>query len=177
MQLKKQKNSIKNSAVLPSSALRKQQQLARSICSRKSNSVSAVSATGTIGSEGMGGSSVGVCKKKEVVCCTSSGGSGKMLKVSNGSVKNTIDSSSINSSDIRNCNRLFLKNYEQEVASKVWNRALTLGVEELAVPVDGSKVNGRGKGVSVDFIKEIKDNEKRDELESSRREHHKSVYQ
>jgi hypothetical protein len=112
MQLKKQKNSIKNSAVLPSSALRKQQQLTRSICSRKSNSVSAVSATGTIGSEGMGGSSVGVCKKKEVACCTSSGGSGKMLKVSNGSVKNTIDSSSINSSDIRNCNRLFLKNYE-----------------------------------------------------------------
>jgi hypothetical protein len=52
-----------------------------------------------------------------------------------------------------------------------------LGVEEMAVPVDSSKVNGRGKGVSVDCIKEIKDNEKRDEVESIRREHHKSVYQ
>jgi hypothetical protein len=70
-----------------------------------------------------------------------------------------------------------LKNYEHEVSSKVWNGALTLGVEELAVLVNSSKVDGSGKGVSVDFIKEIKDNEKRDEIESSIREHHKSVYQ
>ncbi|PNX61298.1 hypothetical protein L195_g052380, partial [Trifolium pratense] len=37
--------------------------------------------------------------------------------------------SSINSSDIRNCNNNFLKKYEQEVASKVWQGALELGVE------------------------------------------------
>ncbi|MCH80281.1 hypothetical protein A2U01_0001047 [Trifolium medium] len=37
--------------------------------------------------------------------------------------------SSLNSADIRNCNKNFLKKYEHEVASKVWQGALELGVE------------------------------------------------
>jgi hypothetical protein len=174
---KKHKNLIKSSVVLPSSALRKQQQLARSICSRKTNSVSAVSATNFNCSEREGGSSVGGVRRNEAAVCNSSEGSSKIIKFSGSSARNTSGSSSINSSDIRNCNRLFLKKFEQEVASKVWNGALTLGVEAAGVSVDGSKVNGHGLGEPVDCIKEIKANEKRDEVESIRREHRNFVYQ
>jgi hypothetical protein len=61
-----------------------------------------------------------------------------------------------------------LKNFEQEVASKVWKGALALGVEE-----NNMHVSSKG----VDCIKEIQDNEKRDEVESIKREHKKFVHQ
>ncbi|GAU22765.1 hypothetical protein TSUD_129770 [Trifolium subterraneum] len=48
---------------------------------------------------------------------------------------------SINSSDIRNCNKIFLHNYKQKVASKFWNGAIDLGVE---VNSDGKYVKGVG---------------------------------
>ncbi|MCI00661.1 hypothetical protein A2U01_0021683, partial [Trifolium medium] len=37
--------------------------------------------------------------------------------------------SSLNSSDIRNCNKRFIVNYEHDAARKVWQGAIELGVE------------------------------------------------
>jgi hypothetical protein len=165
---KKQMNFYNSASVLPSSSLRKQQQLVRSINSRKSNSTSANSVTGVNMSDGKGGKSMGVCLRKEAQRCTSSVVSSKHGVGSSSSAGDTLGSSSINSSNIRNCNRLFLKIFEQEVASKVWKGALALGVEE-----NNMHVSSKG----VDCIKEIQDNEKRDEVESIKREHKKFVHQ
>jgi hypothetical protein len=70
-----------------------------------------------------------------------------------------------------------LKNYEKEVASKVWKGALILGVEDNVILGDSSKVLERGNGKVVDCIKEIQVNEKRDEEESIIRERKKTVHQ
>jgi hypothetical protein len=174
---KKQLNVFNSASVLPSSSLRKQQQLVRSINSRKSNSTSANSVTGVNMSDGKGGKSMGVCLRKEAQRCTSSVVSSKHGVVSSSSAGDTLGSSSINSSNIRNCNRLFLKNFEQEVASKVWKGALPLGVEENSVSIDNTKMNMHVSSKGVDCIKEIQDNEKRDEVESIKREHKKFVHQ
>jgi hypothetical protein len=76
--------------------------------------------------------------------------------------------SSINSSEIRNCNNRFLKNFEQEVVSKVWNGALQLGVVCNPLGERGGDVQ------AVDLEAEIQENEKRDEAGKARREHLKS---
>jgi hypothetical protein len=70
-----------------------------------------------------------------------------------------------------------LKNYEKEVASKVWRGASILGVEDNVNLGDNSKVLERGNGMVVDCIKEIQFNEKRDEEESIIKERKKSVHQ
>jgi hypothetical protein len=70
-----------------------------------------------------------------------------------------------------------LKNFEQEVASKVWKGALPLGVEENSVSIDNTKMNMHVSSKGVDCIKKIQDNEKRDEVESIKREHKKFVHQ
>jgi hypothetical protein len=121
--------------------------------------------------------SVEVSSGKVVGRKTSLDGAGKVVESSIGPIGNSFSNNSINSSDIRNCNRLFLKNYEQEVASKVWSGALVLGVEETLNLGDSSKVLEQGNGVVVDCIKEIQFNEKRDEEESIKRERLKSVHQ
>ncbi|MCH80923.1 hypothetical protein A2U01_0001699 [Trifolium medium] len=54
---------------------------------------------------------------------------GKNLANSLSSAGSILCCSSINSSDVRNCNKKFLQKYEYEVASKVWQGALELGVE------------------------------------------------
>jgi hypothetical protein len=79
-------------------------------------------------------------------------------------------SSSINSSCIRNCNKIFMKKFEQEVVSKVWNGAVELGVE-------CSSLDDKGARLKEVCLQEILDNELRDEEESIRREHKKSVNQ
>jgi hypothetical protein len=94
-----------------------------------------------------------------------------------GTVGNSLCESSINSSNIRNCNRLFLQNYEQEVASKVWRGALVLGVEETLNLGESSMAAERGNGTVVDCINEIQVNEKRDEEECIKRERKKFVHQ
>jgi hypothetical protein len=67
--------------------------------------------------------------------------------------------------------------FEQEVASKVWKGVLALGVEENSVSVVNTKMNKHVSSKVVDCIKEIQDNEKRDEVESIKREHKKFVHQ
>ncbi|GAU10917.1 hypothetical protein TSUD_426830, partial [Trifolium subterraneum] len=50
--------------------------------------------------------------------------------------------SSISSPDIRNCNKKFLRNYDQQVAEKVWRGALGLGVEVNSVTGTGENDKG-----------------------------------
>jgi hypothetical protein len=174
---KKQRSSINPSMVLPSASLRKKQQLARSINSRKSLSITAASYNRMNISDGEGGTSVEVNSGKVAGRKSQSIGKGNIAQGSFGSTGISLGSSSINSSDIRNCNRLFLKNYEQEVASKVWNGALLLGVEENPNLGESSNMLEQGNCLVVDCIKEIQVNEKRDEEESIKRERLKSVHQ
>jgi hypothetical protein len=171
---KKQKNLNTSSSVLPSASLRKKQQLARSLISRKPHSMSVDRVNSLEGEDVV---SVEVSSGKVVGRKTSLDGAGKVVESSIGPIGNSFSNNSITSSDIRNCNRLFLKNYEQEVASKVWSGALVLGVEETLNLGDSSKVLEQGNGVVVDCIKEIQFNEKRDEEESIKRERLKSVHQ
>ncbi|MCH96251.1 hypothetical protein A2U01_0017235 [Trifolium medium] len=71
--------------------------------------------------------------------------------------------SSLNSSDIRNCNNQILKRREKEVTSRLWKGAKELGV---------------GGGVEEeDCIRHFSTNEKRDEEGRKRREHNKKVVQ
>jgi hypothetical protein len=92
------------------------------------------------------------------------------------SAGDSIRSSSINSSDIRNCNKLFLEKYDRDVALKVWKGAASLGVEENSVSGGGILKKGSRLGTKEDCILEIMNNEKRDEEESIRREQRKSVH-
>jgi hypothetical protein len=64
----------------------------------------------------------------------------------------------------------FLKNFEQEVVSKVWNGEVELGVE-------CSSFGYKGVGLKEVCLKEILENELRDGEESIRREHKKAVHQ
>jgi hypothetical protein len=81
--------------------------------------------------------------------------------------------SSLNSTDIKNCNKIFWKKYEQEVASKVWHEALELGVE--LNEEDGVITRGAVGSTVEECILKIQENEKRDETERIRREQHQSV--
>jgi hypothetical protein len=78
--------------------------------------------------------------------------------------------SSIYSSCIRNCNKIFLKKFDQEVVSKVWHGAVELGVE-------CSSLDDNGVRLKEVCLKEISDNELRDVAESNRRVHKKVVHQ
>jgi hypothetical protein len=68
-----------------------------------------------------------------------------------------------------------LKKFEQEVVSKVWKGAVDLGVD---IPSVGYKSGAEGAFGGLEEVcrKEIQDNEKRDEEERTRREHHKSCH-
>ncbi|MCI39201.1 hypothetical protein A2U01_0060432, partial [Trifolium medium] len=59
----------------------------------------------------------------------SNAGNKKKQSCSVSSADDILCCSSINSSDIRNCNKKFMQRYDQEAASKVWRGALELGVE------------------------------------------------
>jgi hypothetical protein len=62
-----------------------------------------------------------------------------------------------------------LKKFEQEVVSKVWHGAVELGVE-------CSSHDDKGERLKEVCLKEILDNELRDEEESFKREHKKVVH-
>jgi hypothetical protein len=162
---------------LPSASLRNQHRLVQSLSSRKHKSVSSLSSRPSSNSveEGVG---CGVVNRKE--------GDGVRPSSISVSVDNSTSSifsrgdilccSSINSSDIRNCNKLFLKKHEQEIASKVWQGAVSLGVVENAESGGGSRENVSFGGEENVCIFEIQNNEKRDEEESIRRERKNSVH-
>ncbi|MCI20323.1 hypothetical protein A2U01_0041485, partial [Trifolium medium] len=85
--------------------------------------------------------------------------------------------SSINSSDIRNCNKIFLRKYDREVASKVWNGALELEVEVTSLAEAVTKNLGAQGNTEEECIQEIQENEKRDVEEGIRREQHQFIHQ
>ncbi|PNX74590.1 hypothetical protein L195_g030515, partial [Trifolium pratense] len=109
-------------SILPSASLRRQQQLVRSLSSRNSHSSSSKSAAC---SSKLANGVTGMASRNPPHLCAT----GKQAVASISSAGDILCCSSINSSDIRNCNKVFLKNYEKEVASKVWRGALELGVE------------------------------------------------
>jgi hypothetical protein len=84
--------------------------------------------------------------------------------------------SSISSSDIRNCNKNFLRNYDQQVAEKVWRGALGLGVEVNSVTGTGENDKGVQAGTDDECILYIHDKEQKDvEARRVRREHQQSL--
>jgi hypothetical protein len=174
---KKHKNTKYPSHALPSASLRKQHQFARSLNSRKSMSVSSPSAARVHSVDVEGGTEAEVCQQKGGDRNSYRGGSGHATASSIGTVDTSLCDSSINSTNIRNCNIIFLQNYEQEVASKVWRGALVLGVEENLNLGESSTAVERGNVTVVDCIKEIQVNEKRDEEECIKRERKKLVHQ
>jgi hypothetical protein len=162
---------VHDNTILPSASLRKQQQMVQSLSSRHSKSFSSKSVDQVSNSV-----EVGVGRK---VVTDVAGVSRKHPSSNKGNsnsesfVGDSICCSSINSSDIHNCNRLYLKKYEQEVASKVWKGALALGVELSSTGGHGSSEKGVKKAEKC--VAEIKENEKRDEDERIRREHKQPV--
>jgi hypothetical protein len=111
----------RNTCVLPSASLRKQQHMQRSLNARNSNSMAtssfSCSRQANLGAAVSKSGALPITSKGEVQTCS----------VSQAEV--IPSSCSIKSSNIKNCNKLFWKKYEQEVASKVWDEALELGVE------------------------------------------------
>jgi hypothetical protein len=169
--VEKNKFRSNSSSFLPSAALRTQQLLARSLNSRtskpsSSKSSSFVNSSVMEGKVNLNGSVKIMSKDRNSSVSVPS----KSSSVSIFSAGDILCCSPINSSDIRNCNNLFLKKHEQEVASKVWEGAIFLGVEDNTNVGGECEVNGLKGGTKVNCIKEIQANEKRDEEESVRRE-------
>jgi hypothetical protein len=71
--------------------------------------------------------------------------------------------------------KIQIPNRLQNTNSKVWHGALEFGVECNSIGDKGGVVKGVKSGMEVVCLKEIQENEKRDEVESVRREHKKSV--
>ncbi|PNX66676.1 hypothetical protein L195_g055219, partial [Trifolium pratense] len=70
--------------------------------------------------------------------------------------------SSLNSSDIRNCNNRFVEAYDHDAARKVWQGAIELGVE-------GDEVNER-------YVERILINEKKvNQARIVREQNHQSI--
>jgi hypothetical protein len=147
---------------LPSASLRKQQLMHSSLISRNPTSTTSSSIN---------------CSRRDVLgdrvqrnCVQSKVNKGAVQIETNASSGDTLCCSSLNSSDIKNCNKLFWKKYEQEVAAKVWHGALDLGVELNKADGFFSKAHGAFGSTAEDCILEIQENEKRDEVGSFRRE-------
>jgi hypothetical protein len=71
--------------------------------------------------------------------------------------------------------KIQIPNRLQNTNSKVWHGALVLGIECNSIGDKGGVVKGVKNEIEVVCLKEIQENEKRDEVESFRREHKKSV--
>jgi hypothetical protein len=161
--------SIAHSNFLPSSKLRKQQLLKRGLLPRKTISNVAASDVGS------GCDEVVNSRRQEVSAVVIRRAPNRVTPNRASSLSSAgeiLCCSSINSSDIRNCNQNFLKKYEQKVASKVWHDALKLGVEVTSPRTTEHRLVDQSEDAC---ILEIQENEKRDEEESLRREHKKSL--
>ncbi|PNX93753.1 hypothetical protein L195_g016912 [Trifolium pratense] len=114
----------------PSASLRKQQHLNRSLVTRKNRASSSISAAQPSQSDEEEGSRRGPVASGVVRRSLSfhDDNEDKQLAAVS-AAEDVLNCSSINSSDIRNCNKIFLEYYDQAVATKVWRGALELGVE------------------------------------------------
>jgi hypothetical protein len=153
----KKKNSyskeVSRTTMLPSASLRTQHRLAQALSNkaRKTQSLQSTSnvrptfsdeATGLVHEESI---SIGVTRNPPSKL-------GKNTSTSISSAGEILCCSSINSSDIRNCSNIFLKKYNHDVADKVWEGAVELGVKgveeagryvERIVINEGREVEGR----------------------------------
>jgi hypothetical protein len=161
--LKKRKGKISTSTFPPSASLRRQHQMAKSLSCRNSHSRNCVVSASMVSVHPIE-DEVERNSTAEVVVER-----GPKQSRSSSLTGGNLCCSSINSSCIRNCNKIFLKKFEQEVVSKVWHGAVELGVE-------CSSHDDKGERLKEVCLKEILDNELRDEEESFKREHKKVVH-
>ncbi|MCH96851.1 hypothetical protein A2U01_0017841 [Trifolium medium] len=156
-------------------ALRKQQQLARNLYSRNSQYFSSKSAANkSVASE----TTQHAEQVYEAVTRTlpTVKDARKISSHSVSSAGEIMCCSSINSSDIRNCNKKFLKSYDREVVSKFWRGALELGVEVTSnIRQDNQEAGAMGE-MEEECLQEIQDNEKRDSEERIRREQRQHLH-
>jgi hypothetical protein len=180
-----QKRKPKASSCLPSASLRKQQHMARSLSQRNSNTSLAVRASSISSIPSVGGASKqslpSASKPPSTEVIVSRGPVGRKFKATSNraasisSAGEILCCSSLSSSDIRNCNKKILQKFEQEVISKVWKGAVELGVEiDPCGSTEGLDSGALGALEEV-CLKEIQDNERRDEAESLRREQRNNV--
>jgi hypothetical protein len=158
---------------LPSNTLRKHQRLARSLNMRKPNSSLSTSVQSSTAGNG---SNVAANNEVAKRCLPTLNHLSKNQATSLSSAGDVLCCSPLNSSDIRNCNKIILKKYEEEVVSKVWNGAVELGVELGTVGEKSSGDQGDIPKKAARCVVEIKENEKRDEEERLRREHKQSLF-
>jgi hypothetical protein len=173
-----QKRKAKLPSCPPSASLRRQQHMARSLSNRKilpshSESISSFSSLPSSGGVNHNptaeqGVTRGPIRQRSA--------KGTLRAESISSAGEILCCSSLNSSDIRNCNNNILKNFEHEVVSKVWKGAVELGVELTACGSKGEVEIGAIGGLEKVCLKEIQENEKRDKEESIRREQSKNSH-
>jgi hypothetical protein len=158
----KKKNSLTKEpsrvSILPSASLRTQHRMAQALGnkSRKAQSVSSSSnVRATFSDEASGPAQVAPCSDG-----VTRNPPQQLKKISNTSLSSAgeiLCCSTINSTDIRNCNNTFLKKLNHEVASKVWKGAVELGVE-------GDEEDGR-------YVERIVSNEGREVEVRNQTEH------
>jgi hypothetical protein len=144
--------------LLPSASLRTQHRLAQALGNKnrkiQSNSSSSSFVRPSLSDEATG--STHISTSVSGVRRNTPSASGKHPANSLFSAGELLCCSSINSTDIRNCNNKFLKKHNYEVASKVWKGAVELGVE--GEELDGSYVDrivtNEGREVEVRIQRE-----------------------
>jgi hypothetical protein len=158
----------------PSASLRRQQLMAKSLSARNSHSNSTNASVPSIHTPSTSTRLFrGEAEKGPSLEAGVTRGSVEANQLcSSSSLDSKLVCSSINSTDIRNCNNRFLKNFEQEVVSKVWNGALQLGV--VCNPLGEREDVEISAGLEAVCLKEIQENEKRDAVGKVRREQLKS---
>ncbi|GAU32122.1 hypothetical protein TSUD_218730 [Trifolium subterraneum] len=147
-ELVKHVNQTKKIKTFPSTTLRKHHQLLS--CSNLCQSKATSSSTVSLHHRADGGGSSGSLIREDIGVkrsAPSKSRTGKIQSTSISSAGDILCCSSIKSGDIRYCNRNFLRNYKQEVASKNWKGAVELGVEVCSLGGENGQVRGN-KGCS-----------------------------
>ncbi|CAJ2673213.1 unnamed protein product [Trifolium pratense] len=143
--------------------VRRQNHIIRNLNLRAPNSFSSLSGTRS-SSSGKEVSSRRVVQQEKGVCRSSPSRyhAGKKSVNSLSSAGAVLCCSSINSSDIRNCNNRFVEIYDHDAASKVWQGAVVLGVE--------------GEEEDERYVERILINEKKEEQARVLREQHQHSF-
>jgi hypothetical protein len=126
----KKKNTGAKELPLPSASLRTQHRLAQALGSKSRKPQSNASSSNTRPTKQ--GVAPGSSSEMSFTSGVKRNPPSNLRKLPSNSLSSAgeiLCCSSINSSDIRNCNNNFLKKHNYEVASKVWKGAVELGVE------------------------------------------------
>ncbi|GAU25065.1 hypothetical protein TSUD_257590 [Trifolium subterraneum] len=112
--------------------------MSRSLSARKTRSSSSISVSrnrahdGEVGLQS-GSTAIGDASRSQMPC----DGNTISNSISVSPAVEVLNCDSISSSDIPNCNKLFIRKHDQEVATKVWKGALKLGVEIVSLNMRG----------------------------------------